>query len=171
MAFFVSTFAGLKTSDATALKILQNIGIQMSDDQDPTIISNVLRGGRRIVLSEAGKYILDQTKASDKLDVPVIRPQQQNHNHVPVASSTPQMYTRSKRVSTTRPADNSSSTSTSLVKRQKLTDMDRILAKDVKPFTTNVDSAGNLVLRKKANNSDQAAVKVTFLFNIICMAH
>lgn len=164
LCFNISLLAGLKTSDATTLKILQNIGIQMSDDQDPTIISNVLQSGRRIVLSEAGKYILDQTKASDKLDVPVIRPQQSqpNNNHVPVATSTPQMYTRSKRLSTTRPADNSSCTSTSLVKRQRLTDMDRILAKDVKPFTTNVDSAGNLVLRKKTNNSDQAAVKVEF---------
>lgn len=121
-------------------------------------------------MSEAGKYILDQTKASDKLDLPVsvghANHRNNNNNSVPMAASTPLIKTRGgskQRVAMTRQAP--STDGASLVKRPKLTDMDRIIEQEVKPFLTAVDSAGNLVLRKRTTptvvNSGGQGVKVS----------
>lgn len=58
--------------------------MQLAEDPDPSTISNALQSGRRIVLSEAGKYILNRTKSSERLDLNGQKPQT-----VPMASSTP----------------------------------------------------------------------------------
>lgn len=67
----LSNMRGVKPSDASTLKILQKIGIKMEEQEpDATIITNVLKSGRRIVLSEAGKHILNAAKNSDSDALP-----------------------------------------------------------------------------------------------------
>lgn len=114
---------GLKPADATTLKILQNIGISISEDHDPTIISNVLQSGRKIVLSEAGKYILNQTKANDESNFPLKPPKQE---HVQRRSSPLVPVSRMAKNRMIRPCPASSDHS-SLVKRSRVTDMEREL--------------------------------------------
>lgn len=75
----------------------------MTEDPEPTIISNVLQSGRKIILSEAGKYILDQTRSSGKLNFTANQQQQQN---VPTAASTPIL---GKRMMVKKPVGTSSS--------------------------------------------------------------
>lgn len=146
----------LQTTDAPTLKMLQNIGIQMSipNDHDPTIISNVLQSGRRIILSEAGKYILSKTQNEEMTRLPENQQQQQMSKPTIVPISQSRTREEDQRsVDRKVPPPNSPS----LVKKSRLTDMERVLSMDEKP----ADNTGTMVLRRGSGARKVPGLKVT----------
>lgn len=138
---------GLKATDVPTLKMLQNIGIQMAEDQDHTIIANVLQSGRRIVLSEAGKHILSRTKSSEMFQMPRSRSIQQvdpvegEPGSSPTSTSTPvsnRLVNNNKKKLSTSGADANAGHE---AKRAKLTDMDELLLEQ--PTTDCMEQEGD----------------------------
>lgn len=81
---------GTKTNvDTSTLQILKDHGIAMLEDTDGTLLNSALQNGRRLVLSDAGKMILNDPKYKPML---MRQPQQQqppasNHQHRPSQAS------------------------------------------------------------------------------------
>lgn len=109
----------IKPSDPTTLKILQKIGLQITDEHDPSMLMNVLQSGRRIVLSEAGKYILNKTKNNERLDLPDAGSKKQNVPTVPNSTQPPV----NKRI---RTRESLRADPSSLVKRSRISESERM---------------------------------------------
>lgn len=57
--------------DTTTLQILKDHGISMQDDTDSTLLNSALQSGRKLVLSDAGKMILNDPKF--RKNIPLVR--------------------------------------------------------------------------------------------------
>lgn len=65
---------GCKTVDTSTLQILKDHGIAMLEDTDDTLLNSALQSGRRLVLSGAGKLILNDPKYKPLMAAATARP-------------------------------------------------------------------------------------------------
>lgn len=83
----------------TTLQILKDHGISMLDDTDSTLLNSALQSGRKLVLSDAGKMILNDPKF--RKNIPVVRSQPQQQQSSPNPPPPPLTFNMTSNLSNT----------------------------------------------------------------------
>uniref|UniRef100_A0A182PET0 Uncharacterized protein n=1 Tax=Anopheles epiroticus TaxID=199890 RepID=A0A182PET0_9DIPT len=116
-----------KNLDSSTLQMLKEHGISfMPSDDTGSLITSAIKSGRKVVLSEAGKYALKETRTVHPAQQPQAQPQQQQHSQpqpkqslhtatsiVPGSSTVTQPKPKTIKIIKKHPASASSSTGNS----------------------------------------------------------